>query len=297
MNDVGVDFDVAGMLADVAAVIGRARVGDTARLDAELLVGHVAGLDRVGLRVHGDRLLDGAQLARLDTLVARRSAGEPIAYLLGSAWFHGREFLVDRRVLVPRPETEQLVDLALEHVARRAAAERTRPVRVVDACTGSGCVAISIAADLGARAVVIGTDICADALDVARENARRHAPRVQLLVGDLLEPAREHGPFDVVTANPPYVEGLGAPQLQPSVRAHEPHVALFAPEGGIRALYGRLAAESVALLRPGGLLAVEHGHGQRDEVVAAMVTAGLVGIEGLDDLAGIDRVVAGRAPG
>lgn len=260
-------------------------------LDAELLICHVAGLDRVGLRVHGRQVLNASQLARLDTLVARRCTGEPIAYLLGSAWFHGREFVVDRRVLVPRPETEQLVELALAHVAGR------EDPRIVDVCTGSGCVAVSIAAQLGSSAQVHASDISPDALEIARENAARLAPGVRVALGDLLDPVREYGPFDVITANPPYVEGADAAGLEPAVRAHEPPIALFVPVEGTAAFYARLVQESAALLAPGGMLAVEHGQGQRETVVAAYEAAGLERIAGLDDLAGIDRIVVGYGAG
>lgn len=288
----GIPTTVRDAIGAVDAVIRDAGVGDTPRLDAELLVGAVAGLDRVGLRVHGDEArLEPQQWQRLDELVGRRAGGEPIAYLLGTAWFHGLEFEVDERVLVPRPETEQLVDLGVAH-----ARALDRPARVVDACTGSGCVAVAIAVELGTGGQVLATDLSADALEVARANGQRHGVDVAWHEGDLLEPLAGSAPVDVVVANPPYVE-VGDPGLEANVRDHEPHVALFLPQGSdVTAFYARLAAQAADLLGPGGLLVVEHGQGQRQLVVDAFVAAGLAGIEGRDDLAGIDRIVLGRKP-
>lgn len=289
----GVPTTVDDALRIATAAIATAGVGDTARLDAELLVGHVTGLDRVGLRVQGsETVLDADAWQRLDALVGRRVAGEPVAYLLGTAWFYGREFEVDARVLIPRPETELLVEAALTHFADHA-----RSSTFIDACTGSGCVAISIAAELGDRARVLGTDISAEALEVATANAARNGVTVDWRRGDLLDAVLDERRVAVVTANPPYVEGADADGLEPAVRDHEPDVALFVPEEGVAAFYGRLAREAMQVLEPGGLLAVEHGEGQRGMVTSAFHAAGLVDIEGVDDLAGVDRVVLGRLAG
>lgn len=282
---------VLDALRDVAQAIAGAQVGDTPRLDAELLVGHVAALDRVGLRVHSERELEPPQRRALDELVARRLRGEPVAYLLGTAWFYGREFEVDQRVLIPRPETELLVELALEHFAERATS-----ATFVDSCTGSGCVAVTIAAELGGRARVLATDVSAGALEVAASNAQRHAVQLELHRGDLLAPLSGTTRVAVVTANPPYVEGTDAAELEQHVRDHEPQVALFVPEEGVGPFYARLAREALPMLEPGGMLAVEHGRGQRDIVREAVASAGLVDVRGFDDLAGIDRMVAGYRP-
>ncbi len=284
----GVPTTIADALRATTTTIDDAGVGDTSRLDAELLVGHVAGLDRVGLRVESERTLELEQWRELDALVGRRVTGEPIAYLLGTAWFYGREFAVDPRVLIPRPETELLVELALEHFAEHASGST-----FVDACTGSGCVAISIAAELGDRARVIATDISRDALDVASENADRHAARVDFRFGDLLAPLAGDERVDVIVANPPYVEGEDAPGLEAGVREHEPRVALLLPDGeDVASFYGRLARRAHEALVPGGLLALEHGQGQRDAVVQAVAAAGFELVTVHDDLAGIDRVVS-----
>lgn len=292
---------ITDAVRDAAQRIDAAGVGDTARLDAELLVGHVGGLDRVRIRTNGDTHLTVDQQLELEALVVRRCTGEPIAYLLGSAWFYGRQFEVDSRVLVPRPETEALVDIALAHLD--AWPERGNgAVFVADACTGSGCVGVSIAAEAAARfdedeVLVACTDISNDALDVARVNAARHAPDTLLLEGDLLRPVAQFGPFAVVVANPPYVVGEWDEGLDPGVRAHEPHVALFAPVcGGVVGLVERLATQALDLLEPGGLVAIEHGEGQRGLLMEVLRRRGFEDVRGVDDLAGIDRVVTGLAP-
>lgn len=292
MTPEGVPTTIEDAVRAVAAGIVEAGVGDTARLDAELLVGHVAGLDRVGLRVHGDRHLEEGAWRRLDELAARRATGEPVAYLLGTAWFYGRRFEVDRRVLVPRPETELLVEAALEHFADHAVS-----ATFVDACTGSGCVAVSIAAELGERARVYGTDVSKEALEVARANAARHGVAVDLRAGDLLAPVADLRRVAAVVANPPYVAGPEAAGLEPAVRDHEPDVALFLPDGSsVEAFYGRLAAQAYGILDAGGLVAVEHGEGQREPVSSALRDCGFVDVGGIDDLAGIARVVTGYVP-
>jgi release factor glutamine methyltransferase len=140
---------------------------------------------------------------------------------------------------------------------------------------------------------VVATDISAPALEVAEANARRQAVQIELRRGDLLEPALDLVNVAAVVANPPYVEGVEADGLQEGVRRYEPHVALFVPDGGVTDLYERLARQALTILEPGGLVAVEHGSGQRELVCRAFRAAGLVDVEGRDDLAGIDRVVVG----
>jgi release factor glutamine methyltransferase len=283
-------------VADVVAAAAQqlVSVSSSPRLDAELIVGDVLGLDRVGLRVHDDAGVAAEQAARIDALLARRAAGEPIAYLLGTAWFYGLELAVDARVLVPRPETELLVERALQHLAARHI--ESIPV-VIDACTGSGCVAIAIAHELGDSVQVVATDISTEALEVAAANAERTGVSVTLVHGDLLSDIAGDTHAAVITANPPYVEGIDAHGLEPGVRDHEPHEALFVPSGeGVASFYGRLAAQAASRLEQGGILVVEHGAGQRQLVCGALEGAGLSDVHGLDDLAGIDRVVVATRP-
>jgi release factor glutamine methyltransferase len=297
---------IAVAVRDAERRIAESGVGDTSKLDAELLVGHVTGKDRVRLRIDSEVQLTVDQQLELAELVIRRAAGEPIAYLTGTAWFYGRAFAVDARVLVPRPETELLVELALEHVARwmdaDAASTGGAPIFVADVCTGSGCVGVSIAAELASRydegeVRVACSDISDDALEVARINADAHAPDVLLREGDLLRPIADVGPFVVIVTNPPYVASEWDEGLDPGVRAHEPHVALFAPSWDtVSGLYERLARQAMDALEPSGMFAVEHGMGQRALVQDILRRVGFVDVTGVDDLAGVDRVVTGTAP-
>ena len=240
---------------------------DTPRLDAELLLGHAIGLDRTAVIAHRDAPV-GADAARLyEEAIGRRAAGEPVAYIRGVCEFHGLAFTVDARVLIPRPETEGLVDLALSEIASRlTAAPRppgSPPLRVVDAGTGSGAIAITVAVVLRKRRMlddvrILATDDSADALQVARENAVGHgvADRVAFLEADLLPPVAEPR-LDVVTANLPYVRSDAMPSL-PQPVTFEPTRALDGGPDGltvIRRLLGqlpeRLAGDGVALLEIG----------------------------------------------
>ena len=265
----------------------RARGIESPRLDAELLLGRALGVTRIQLIVDAKRVLEPEELARVRDLVKRRRAREPIAYILGEREFYGRVFRVDRRVLVPRPDTEALVDVALE---------RTRPVsmsmRALDVCTGSGCVAITLARERP-TAAVFGSDTSADALAVARANAQRlGAYNVAWRHGDLfaaVEPARL---FDLVTANPPYIASDDIDALPPDVRDYEPRLALEAGEGGLATL-GRLVADAPGHLVAGGVLAIEVGAGQARAVAELFERAGFRDIDVRRDYGRIERVVSG----
>lgn len=271
-------------------VIRQAKVGDSPQLDAELLVGSVTAMDRVALRINSEQRLSARQLDELSALVKRRQSGEPVAYIVGVAWFYGREFMVDPRVLIPRSETELLVEIALEYFADHDMAEN-----LVDVGTGSGCIAVTLASELADRAHVTATDISADALEVAVQNANRHNVKVEFLCSNLLsELVKGSFTASVILANPPYIDGPEAMGLDPHVRDFEPDIALFFPRGeDLSSLYERLAHEAIQLLEHEGMLAVEHGQGQRDLVMQALHREGFLAVEGLDDLAGIDRVVRG----
>jgi release factor glutamine methyltransferase len=219
---------------------------------------------------------------RYDALVGRRERREPLAYIIGSKEFWNLSFEVSPAVLIPRPETELLVEAALDRH------RRARTIRIADVCTGSGCVAIALACERpGAR--VIATDISADALLVARRNARRLqvASRVNFVTTDLL--AGISGTFDLIVSNPPYVPEPDRSTMQQEVREHEPALALFAGSDGLSAIR-RLAADSVAHLPAGGVLMFEFGAGQEtavDRLIAA--TAGLRMEDIKRDLQGIPR--------
>lgn len=233
-----------------------------ARLDAEWLVAHALGLDRLRLFMALDRPVTPAELERGRELLARRAKHEPVAYLVGRREFYGRVFAVDRAVLIPRPETELLIDRAREFVAESPLAAP----RALDVGTGSGVIAISLALEVPSASVV-AVDISAAALDVARANAARHAlaaPRLTLLESDGATAAASHGPFDLILSNPPYVARETAASLAPEVRDHEPALALFAPAGDRDHWLKRLLAEAKGLLTPAGRAWIELGFDQAD---------------------------------
>lgn len=256
----------------------------TPRLDAELLIGHALGLPRIELYTNFDRPLDEPELAACRALLERRGRREPVAYILGRWGFHGLDLAVDGRVLVPRPETEVLVERCLALLDGREAP------RVVDVGTGSGAIALAIKA---ARpdAAVIATDVSADALEVARVNAAALGLEVELAETDLL--AGVEGPFAVVASNPPYIREGEVTALEPEVAEYEPRLATVAGPSGTEVLE-RLVAAAPDALEPGGWLVVECGAGQAQAVRDLMAAAGAPETFAEADLAGIDRVVGGR---
>lgn len=247
---------------------------DAPRLTAELLLSHVLKASRVRLYVDLDRPLDPEELKSFRALISRRMEGEPTQYLTGVRDFYNRAFKVDARVLVPRPETELLVDRVLERHPKDATA------RVLDLCTGSGCIAITLAAER-AGFQVVATDLSPDALTVARENASTlgMTARVTFAQGDLFDAltrAGVDGPFDVLVSNPPYVTRAELPTLSPEVRK-EPVLALDGGADGLD-LIRRIAAEAPRWLGPGGLLALEIGETQGAAVKALLVEAGFTDV-------------------
>ena len=254
------------------------------RLDAELLLAHALGVERIRLYLDLERPLTPDELAVVRGLVRRRRAREPVAYILGTREFWGRRFAVTPAVLIPRPDTETLVEQALARIDGAS--------DVVDLCTGSGCVAVTLACERpGAR--VSATDLSPEALEVARCNAGTHGASVRFLQGDLF--AGADGPFDVVTANPPYVREDELDGLQPEVAIHEPRMALVGGATGLE-VYERLVPDALERLRPGGHLLVEVGAGQAATVGELFSGAGFADVEVHRDLAGHGRVVAGRRP-
>jgi release factor glutamine methyltransferase len=261
------------------------------RLDVELLLGRILGLDRVRLLIDAERPLEKAELTRYREMHQRRRAGEPVAYLLGVREFYGRSFRVDPRVLVPRPDTETLVEVALERTRHLSLS-----ARVLDLCTGSGCVAITLSRERPTTSV-LGADISPDALSVAAENALRlGAVTLGLIRSDLfsaLEAGRDR--FDLITANPPYIADRELPTLQVDVRAFEPRLALAGGADGL-AVIRRLVAEAPPFLDAGGVLALEVGAGQAEHVRRLFEVRGFHNITTRRDYGGHERVVAGIAP-
>lgn len=257
------------------------------RLDARLLLQQVCGCTHAELIAHPERPLSAAQRAQFDALLASRLAGEPLAYLLGSAYFAGLEFAVSPAVLIPRPETEVLVTQA-----HRLAQARAAP-RLVDMGTGAGIVAILLARSCPS-ARVTAVDVSAAALAVARANAARHSAAIRFLHGDWYAPLGEER-FDLIVANPPYVVD-GDPHLQQHGLPFEPQLALtdgVAGGDGLACIRILIAGARRHLL-PGGWLLIEHGYDQAVEVARLLARAGFAEIAAWRDSAAIDRVSGGR---
>ena len=260
---------------DSAVIALRAAGCDTPRLDAEVLLAAVLGVDRAALVADPGRGLEPEEARAFQDAARRRARREPVAYIVGRRGFRRLELAVDRRVLVPRPETEHVVEAALS---------LPTGARVIDVGTGSGAVALALK-DERPDLRVVGTDVSADALAVARANGERLGLDVEWLQGDLLAGV---APVDAVVSNPPYVE---AGARVPPELGHEPSVALLAGATGLE-VHERLAPAAAAA--GAGLLAVEVGMGQAAAVAGLVRAAGFAAIQVVPDLAGIDRVVVGR---
>lgn len=258
-----------------------------ADLAARVLAEHALGWTAERLLTDGGDAEPADFASRFDVLVARRAAREPLPYIVGHREFWNLDFEVTPAVLIPRPETELIVEAALDIVAPGAAAT------IADLCTGCGCVAIALARERP-LAHVIATDISEGALAVARRNARRLgvADRIEILNGDLLEPIT--GTCDVIVANPPYVAAGVRPALQPEVRDHEPNLALFGGDDGL-GMIERLVRDAPARIRAGGSLVFEFGFGQ-DEEIERMIAQSrdLTLIDLKRDLQGIARTAITR---
>ena len=271
---------------------GRARLAavgiEAAGLEACVLFEHAAGLDRAALLARGREMVEPEAARRYERLLEERARRVPLAYIMGEREFWSLRIRVDRRVLVPRPETETLVEAALERLSSGA--------RVADVGTGSGAVVIALALELGAG-TFLGTDRSAAAIEVARANAAEHglAGTIEFLEGDLLAPlAARTGLLDALVSNPPYIPTAELGGLQPEVRDFEPRIALDGGFDGL-ALIERIVAGAPPLLRCGGWLLLEIGAGQADAVRALLRrTGGFDDVSARCDLAGIERVVMAR---
>jgi release factor glutamine methyltransferase len=269
----------------------RSRGFDSPRLDAELLLGHALQKTRIEIILEGDRPLEPQELDCFRELVKRRRSGEPTAYLLGSREFYGTAFLVDKNVLIPRPDTELLVETALEKTQDRLAEGRA-----LDICTGSGCVAVAFA--LKRRGWnVTGVDLSEAAIEVARKNAAAAGlfTAIDFRAGDLFAPINPDEKAHLITANPPYIPSDIIPTLDLGIRGFEPHLAL---DGGLDGLdvTRRLIVEATQHLFSGGVLAFEIGYDQGPIAAELLRQQGFSDVEIRKDYGKNDRVVCGRWP-
>lgn len=271
---------VEGLLAGAADMLAT----DEGRRDAQILLGHVLGVSRAWLIAHGSDVVDGSTADVFRNLVSQRHDGEPVAYLLGRREFHGLDFRVTPDVLIPRPETETLVDVALEKLDAKPGRQ------LLDLGTGSGCVAISIAHERPA-AFLTAIDVSADALAIARGNASALGQKVEFLQGRWFAPVAKRR-FDLIVSNPPYV-AAGDPHLRRGDLRFEPTAALISGADGLNDIRVIISGAAEHLL-PGGWLLFEHGYDQAESCRDLLAKAGFDDPQSWPDLAGIARVAGGQ---
>ena len=254
---------------------------ESPRLNIELLLAHLLKKKRLDLYLEFERELDESTLEKLREMVKRRAAGEPVQYITGEAEFCGLPFAVDRRVLIPRPETELLIEAVL----------RRKPQRIVDVGTGSGCIAVTLAKRLP-TVEIWALDASAEALEVAKANAARHAVKknVRFLQGDLLEKLPDSFTVDAIVSNPPYIARGEMAKLPKEVKDFEPVRALVAGEDGLEVIH-RLVVQAKRVLSPSGFVALEIGAGQRAAVAELFGKNDFEVVEVVKDLQGHERVV------
>lgn len=274
-------------LAQAEAQLSSGPHPERARVDGETLLLHLIGKNKAWLMAHADEDFAGCTAIRFASLLERRRKGEPIQYITGEAEFFGLPFRVTRDVLIPRPETEHLVEKTTQ-----LAASFAQP-RIVDVGTGSGVIAIALAVHLP-NAHITAIDISEAALTVARDNATRShvSDRIRFLEGDLLNPVADEN-FDIVVSNPPYVPESDRASLAVEVRDHEPALALFASGDGL-SIYRCLIPAAFEVLATGGFIVLEIGYGQQQAVRALLADAGFADIQFISDLQSIPRVAVGK---
>jgi release factor glutamine methyltransferase len=292
---VSADVSFIGQSIDAARRALAARLKsaaiDSAEIDARLLIGAVLNLDLTGMITSAARTLTSDESSRLESFARRRLAGEPVARIVGRKEFWGLPLTLSPATLVPRPDTETVVELALEML--RAGGDTRRPLRIADLGTGTGAILLALLSELR-DATGVGTDISAEALRTAADNAARlgFSSRATFVRCDYASALS--GPFDLIVSNPPYIRSADIAGLAPEVREHDPHAALDGGADGFDA-YRVLIAQAACLLAPGAVLVVEAAQGQAGQIEAIMTTAGLT-FPGPPkaDLAGIGRAVGAR---
>jgi release factor glutamine methyltransferase len=304
-TQVSTPTDVRAALKEGIARLDAARV-PSSKLAAEMLLMHALERDRTWLYAHATEALDTASMEKYLSLIARRAAGEPTQYIVGQQEFWGLEFEVTSAVLIPRPETEHIIEVALARIGER---NRAVPLSIADVGTGSGCLAVTLA-KVFPNAQIVATDISAEALEIARRNAARHEfeNRIEFVEDDLLthmmpeeSSKRPLGPdwalplgaeFDLIVSNPPYVALSDADSLQREVRDYEPKLALFGGPSGVE-IYSRLIEQAETLLGAGGVLILELGYDSADRVRQMIDSRGAwTNVTITNDLVGIPRVLA-----
>ena len=260
---------------------------ESPRLNAELLIGHALGLKRMQLYLQFERVLVEAELEKIRPLVKRRSQREPLQYIIGDTEWAGVKLKVDKRALIPRPETELLIELVVERLA-------APPARILDLGTGTGAIALALAKHYGNTAVT-AVDASDEALALASENAAALgcADRVNFIKSNWYESLRADEPYDVIVSNPPYLTVEETAAAEPEVRVHEPVSALTAADEGLADLRVIIAGAGERL-KPGGLLALETGIAQHAELMRCLAGAGFVAVESRKDLTERDRFVLAR---
>ncbi len=292
-------------LRDGIAQLERAHV-PSAGLAAELLLMHALGRDRTWIYAHPEVELDAATREQYFSLIAQRASGAPTQHLTGQQEFWGLDFEVTPDVLIPRPETEHVIEVVLERLGiapeAGSSSRRGEKFRIADVGTGSGCIAVALARELPA-ARIIATDISAAALEVARRNATRHgvSDRIDFAKCNLLDEVLHQSPvtshqsllFDLIASNPPYIGRWEAATLAREVREHEPEAALFGGETGTE-IYAPLIAQAAVLLKPGGVLVLELGHTSAEYVSLLLAAPEWTSVALTNDLAGIPRVASAQ---
>jgi release factor glutamine methyltransferase len=294
--------DIRSALRDAIGQLEREQVSSAA-LAAELLLMRALGRDRSWIYAHPEHELDPTTRDQYFSFIAQRAGGVPTQHLTGHQEFWGLDFEVTPDVLIPRPETEHLIEVALERLgvaADGSSPRRHEKFRIVDMGTGSGCIAIALAQELP-NAKILATDISTAALEIARRNASRHGvdSRIDFIECNLMDALQHQSPtnshpsphFDLIASNPPYIGRQEAATLPREVREHEPEEALFGGETGTE-IYAPLIAQAAELLKPGGILVLEIGHNSAEHVSRMLDVPAWTSVAITDDLAGIPRVAS-----